>query len=260
MTAYNQLIFILFYALTLDTFRIETIVWWQLNAIGVWSEIFSESRIPFATQVLHDCRLRWMRPLIAIFIRGIENYYCGTLTYVSIVTVIARRQARVCPDWRERITSKCIYIKKMKILGENANLFNVTVVIYVRRVYTGRRERLVAYISYLYLATRCILRFRTFTCIFHRAPARNTYTYTRIPFYVALYLYVLSWTCQARRATCSFAPPLSCLLSLFYFFLAFTRSVSSFSFNLYRQWLKTARIHMNSFEKSGPRNRWCSNQ
>lgn len=86
----------------------------------------------------------------------------------------------------KRITSKCIYIKKMKILGENANLFNVTVVKFTSDAFTQRERR------GLYLVPlsrdKMYICFRTFTCIFHRAHGIHKHILPS----PALYLYVLS--------------------------------------------------------------------
>lgn len=131
---------------------------------------YSANRIQFASAQVHDCCLRSMHWLLWYSYSGKIIATCRLYQLWRLL----QDGKPVCPDWRKRITSKRIYIKKMKILGENANLFNVTVVIYVRRVYT---ESVVAYISYLYLVTRCIYVFARLHAYFI-VRAKHTYTYS----------------------------------------------------------------------------------
>lgn len=142
---------------------------------------------------------------------------------------------------RKRITSKCIYIKKMKILGENANLFNVTVVKFTSGAFTQRERR------GLYLVPlsrdKMYIRFRTFTCIFHRARGIHVHILAS-PF--PLYLYVLSGTRQAGKPTCFFALYLAPVVLLLLRFRVFR--VSFFSFNSYTDSAWISRGSTNSVD------------
>lgn len=145
----------------------------------------------------------------------------------------------------------------MKILGENANLFNVTVVKFTSDAFT-QRELVVAYISYLYLATRCIYVFARLHAYFIvLTEYTNTYSRPLCIISIRLITNVLS------GELCSFA--------LFYLALVVSllpRFRVSFFFHLIRTQTMPEyreRIHefgrlvrSSSLERSGPRKQLMS--
>lgn len=193
---------------------------------------YSAKRIQFASVQVHDCCLRSMHRLLWY------SYSGKLLQYVTCNNCdgYCKTVSPFCPDWRKRITSKRIYIKKMKILGENANLFNVTVVIYVRRVYM---ESVVAYISYLYLVTRCIYVFARLHAYFI---VRETHIHILVSPLRCIISIRLIMNAPSGDSNLFFhalyLAPIVLLLPRFQ-----PSCIPSFSFYSYRQCLNTARMH-----------------